>query len=507
MSRTRFAYLAVASFFVAAIWLAPAAQSRPSAAGSTLVVSFTTAPDTLDPQKSPLNQTWPAWQLSYECLLKATADGKIAPQLATSYKVDAAALNYDFALRPNVRFHNGALMTSADVVYTFDRLKASGIPYAQNRFPTLTSVTAQGPRAVRFTLSKPDPGFLLNMGDPFTVACAILSKKAGESNDLTTQMVGTGPFAMVSYAPTRQLKVKRFDQYWGNKANVANLQIDYTPEASAQLVALLAGKADLIFPDPSIVRPLKGASKTIKIGSVIAATTLRVEFSAAKAPFSNVNVRRAVELAIDRPEAIRGTYLGYGRPAAHIPTGYPWSPALKSYKYIGKHDVAGAKQLLAQAGYPNGFSTSYMYIAGNSPASDRFAQVLKSQLGAVGIDLTLDPVDTPTYLARLGKADYGLAFNQYPYFSDPLLYTSPRPARNGPVPDAVQTLVDKARASTKNADYLQTIRDLSVTEDDQGFPNFVVASPTQFIAYRRNVSNVKLDFSISWLFLTKVIKH
>ena len=68
-------------------------------------------------------------------------------------------------------------------------------------------------------------------------------------------------------------------------------------------------------------------------------------------------------------------------------------------------------------------------------------------------------------------------------------------------------MVDKARGSTKNADYLQSIRDLSVTEDDQGFPNFVVASPTQFIAYRRNVSNVKLDFSISWLFLTKVIKH
>src|SRR6476619_5925921 len=189
MSRTRFAYLAVASLFAAAIWMAPAAQSRPSAASSTLVVSFTTAPDTLDPQKSPLNQTWPAWQLSYECLLRATADGKIGSQLATSYTVDAAGLNYDFTLRPNVRFHNGDLMTSADVVYTFDRLKASGIPYAQNRFPTLTSVTAQGPRAVRFTLSKADPGFLLNMGDPFTVACAILSKKAGESKDLTTQMV------------------------------------------------------------------------------------------------------------------------------------------------------------------------------------------------------------------------------------------------------------------------------------------------------------------------------
>ena len=349
MSRTRFAYLAVASLFVAAIWLAPAAQSRPSAASSTLVVSFTTAPDTLDPQKSPLNQTWPAWQLSYECLLKATADGKIQPQLATSYKSDAAGLNYDFTLRPGVRFHNGALMTSADVVYTFDRLKTSGIPYAQNRFPTLTSVTAQGPRAVRFTLSKADPGFLLNMGDPFTVACAILSRKAGAVEGSHHRDGRHGAVRDGVVRADASAEGEAFDKYWGTKANVANIQVDYTPEASAQLVALLAGKADLIFPDPSIVRPLKGASKTIKIGSVIAATTLRVEFSAAKAPFNNVNVRRAVELAIDRPEAIRGAYLGYGSPAAHIPTGYPWAPALKSYKYIGKHDVA-ASEAAAGAG-------------------------------------------------------------------------------------------------------------------------------------------------------------
>ena len=145
-----------------------------------------------------------------------------------------------------------------------------------------------------------------------------------------------------------------------------------------------------------------------------------------------------------------------------------------------------------------------MYIAAFSPASDRFAQVLQSQLGAVGVDLTLQPVDTPTYLARLGRADYGLAFNQYPYFSDPLLYVSPRPGRNGPVHGGVQQLVDKARAATTNAQYLQSIRDLSLAEDDFGFPNFVVASPTQFVAYRRNVRNVKIDFSVSWLFLTKV---
>ncbi len=501
MSFKRYATLAVA-LLVPTIWLAGTAQSQSVAAGS-LVIAATTAPDTLDPQKSALNQTWPTWQLSYECLLRANADGKISPLLASSYVVNDATTVYDFTLRDGVRFHDGQLLKPSDVVYTFDRLRSQGIPYAQNRFPTLQSVTALTAKSVRFTLSKPDPGFLLNMGDPFAVGCAILSQKAGQK-DLTLQMVGTGPFAMVSYAPTRELQMKRFDRYWGVQAKLAKLRIAYTPEASAQLVALLSGKADLIFPDPSIVRALKGASKTIKIGSVIAATTLRVEMSTAKAPLNDVNVRRAIELAIDKPAAIRGAYLGYGAPASHIPSGYGWAPPLKSYLYSGKNDTAAAKKLLAQAGYPSGFSTSYMYIAAFSPASDRFAQVLKSQLAAVGIDLTLQPVDTPTFLARLGKADYGLAFNQYPYFSDPLLYVSPRPGRNGPVPGGVQQMVDKARAATTNAQYLQIIRDLSLVEDELGFPNLVVASPTQFVAYRRNVSNVKIDFSVSWLFLTKV---
>ncbi len=162
---------------------------------------------------------------------------------------------------------------------------------------------------------------------------------------------------------------------------------------------------------------------------------------------------------------------------------------------------------MAQAGYPNGFSTSYMYIAGNSPASDRFAQVLKSQLGAVGIDLTLDPVDTPTYLARLGKATTA--------WPSTIIRTSrtrcSTRARGHPAtgrcPMRFRGWSTRRELRPRSTDYLQTIRDLSVTEDDQGFPNMVVASPTQFIAYRRSVSNVKLDFSISWLFLTKVIKH
>lgn len=503
-SKKRFGSLALVCAVLCGIvgaWSAGPASSRTS---STLVVAATTAPDTLDPQKSSLNQTWPDWQLSYECLLRATSTGALAPSLATSYTENAAGTVYTFTLRKGVHFQNGELLTPSDVVYTFTRLHESGIPYAQGRFPTLQTVKALSSNRVQFVLSAPQPGFLLNMGDPFGVACAILSKKAGASTNLALKMVGTGPFTMVSYSPNRQLVMKRFDGYWGKKAGVANLTILYTPDTESQLVALSSGKVGLIFPDPSIVKPLQGSNQ-IKLGSVISATSLRVEMSAAPGPLSNPDVRRAVELAVDKRAAVNGAYLGYGAPATYLPQAYKWAPAAKTYAYGGAHDVARAKQLLAGAGYPHGFSTNYLYIAGFSPASDRFAQILQSQLAEVGIKLTLDGVDTPTYLAKLGAANYGLAFNQYPYFSDPSLYVSPRANRNGPTPPQIQQLVTAMTSAKTSAQYLKAISALAVAEDANAYPNFVVASPTQFVAYRRaTVHNVKIDFTAGWSFLAGV---
>jgi peptide/nickel transport system substrate-binding protein len=483
-------------------WLAGTAASRASDS-STLLVAATTAPDTLNPQQSALNQTWPYWQLSYECLMRTLPSGGVVPWLAKSYTVNSAGTVYTFTLRSGVKFQNGATMTASDVVYTFNLLHTSGIPYAQNRFPTLQSVTALSASQVQFTLSGPQPGFLLNMGDPFTVACAILSQKAGPAN-LSSQMVGTGPFSLVSYSPNQQLVFKRFDNYWGKKAGVANLQIAIVPDPAAQLVAISAGKVGLIFPDGSVIKALQSDNKKIKLGSVISATNLRVEFGAAKPPFDDVNVRRAVELAVDKKAAVLGAYLGYGAPATYIPTAYAWGPPASAYTYGGKNNITLAKQLLAQAGYPNGFTTSFMYTT-NIPSVPRFALVFQSELAAIGITLTLNPVDTPTYLANLGAANYGLAFNQYPFFADPSLYVTPRANRNGPVPAQIQQLVSALSTATTPQQYIQGISQLAVAEDDAAFPNFSIASPTQFVAYQRaTVHNVKIDFTAGWLFLANV---
>lgn len=502
-SMKRFVLVVTCCLAVCALVVGTASSRTSASSSSSLTVAATTPPDTLDPQQSALNQTWPYWQLSYECLMRTLPSGQVLPWLAKSYTVNSTNTVYTFTLRSGVKFQNGETLSPADVVYTFNLLKSSGIPYANNRFPTLQSVTATGPDTVQFTLSAPQPGFLLNMGDPFVVGCAILSQKAGPGS-LSNQMVGTGPFQQTAYSPNHSITFKRFDGYWGKKAGVANLTIDILPDPAAQLVALTAGKVGLIFPDPSIIKALQSEASKIKLGSVISATNLRVEFGAAKPPFDDVNVRRAVELAVDDKAAVVGSYLGYGAPATFIPAAYPWGPPKSTYHYMGNYNVAMAKTLLAQAGYPNGFTTNFIYTT-NIPAIQRFAQVFQSQLAAIGITLNLQPVDTPTYLSLLGAANYGLAFNQYPFFADPELYVTPRAGRNGPAPASVSSAVAALSQATSTQGYLQAIDALAAAEDDQAFPNFSVASPTQFVAYQKaSVHNVKIDFTAGWLFFANV---
>lgn len=500
----RLCFLAVVFTAAVALLAGTAAAVSRSSAPSTLIMAVTGGPDTLDPQKSQTALSFVVWQLSYECLLRAEPSGAIRPWLAKSYTQSADGLVYTFTLRKGVRFQNGALLTAADVVYTFERLLQSGIPYAQARFPTLKSVTALSPSQVEFTLSKPAAGFLLAMGDPFTVGCAILNKKAGESLNLATTMVGTGPYSVAQYTPLQKLVVKRFAKYWGTKPKVANITILYMPDVSAQLVALTAGKVDMIFPDSSLVRALKQSNK-IKLGSVIGVLRSGFDFNVTSGPLSDVNVRRAITLAIDKRAAVLGATLGYGAPATYYSAPYKWAPRASDYAYGGKHDIAEAKRLLAAAGYPNGFKTTFLHWAGYSPATDRWVQVLKSQLAVIGVDIQIDAVETTTFLSRLSRADFGLALTTYVYYADPLQYIVPRAGRNGPIPANIQQLVAKAQAATSTAAYLQAIKELAIAEDATCFPSVPVYAPTQFVAYTRSkVHNVKLNFSGSWLFLTDV---
>ncbi len=490
-----FAGVALALGVTAAYSQAP----RPGA----LVVAEDVVPQTFDPSQSSQIRTWYAWQLVYEGLVRAEADGKIVPVLATAWKVDAAKTTYEFTLREGVKFSDGSAMGADDVVASFQRLLERGLPYAKDRFKWVEAVTKVNDRTVRFKLKQPDAGFMLNLGSPFVVGSAIMSAKWLQSNDPKVAMMGTGPFQMVSYAPNSQLVLKRNDNYWRKEgaAQVTDLTIRYMPEQSAQIAALKSGQIDLMFPSAESRLQLRGAAGVTTV-AVPSTNTVRLNINTNIAPFNNVDFRRAMSLALNRTEIVQGAFLGEAVPSAQVPPSYGWAPKLADLKYQ-KHDLAQAKALMAKAGYANGVDITLNHLAGYATYLDRFAEILKGQLAQAGIRVTIQANQNAVWLDKQNRADYQIMTNEYAYQADPLFYLMPRPGRQGPTPPEMADLITKAQAGAAE-DYSNALRTIAVMQDDLVYPDISVAARNAWVAHSARVVSAKPDATLSRTFLAGV---
>ena len=484
------------SALVKGVTIAPVSRSAPA---KGLTIAYYIAPDSLDPQASNFNQTWLSWSLSYECLLRTTASGKVVPWLATKYSVSPDGLVYTFTLRKGVKFHDGHTFTSADVVYTFNRMIATGLPYDKTVLP-IKSVQALGSYSASVTLNEPHAGFVFNMGNPYGVACGIMSSSA-----TGTQMVGTGPWQQTAYVPGQSIQFKRFSAYWGTKARLPSLKVLFIPEQSALLAALQSGQVDLIYPDPAILPALRG-DKRFKIKYVASARNYRIQFNN-QPPLDDVNVRRAILLSIDAGKLARGIFLGYGYPAGTIPFQYPWAPRVKEYEYGHHQDIAKAKSLLAAAGYPNGIDLTFVWPSPSDPAGDRGAEILKSQLAAAGINLTLKSYDFATWLSRHLVHNYQFTTIIHTWLADPLEYIRPRTGQyGGTTPPTVQALWDQANAAKSVKAYYTALAALALEENKFAFNLEGLAGQTVLVAHKANLRNVNIDYTLAWTYLAGVTR-
>jgi len=500
----RLQLLRVASVLCLGLLAAAPSMAQDAAARSgTLVVAEDVVPQTFDPTQSSQIRTWYMWQLVYEGLVRADVSGKILPVLATSWTVDKAQTTFDFTLREGVRFSDGTPLTAEDVVFSFQRLNEKGLPYAKDRFKTLESVTRVDDKRVRFKLKQPDAGFLLNLGSPFVVGSAILSQKWAQAHDPRREMMGTGPFKMVSYTPNQQLVLKRHDNYWNKEAaaRVSDLTIRYMPEQSAQIAALKSGQIDLMFPSAEGKLQLKGDS-AVTVVQVPSTNTIRLNIATNRAPFDNVDVRRAISLAINRQAMVQGAFLGEAVPSAQLPPSYTWAPRMDALKYH-KHDVAQAKALLAKAGHPKGLDITLNHLAGWSSYLDRFAELLKTQLAQADIRVTIQANQNAVWLDKQNKADYQIMDNEYAFQADPMFYLMPRPGRQGPNPAEVDAQIARAQAASPE-DYPLQLARLAALEDELVFPDITIAARHAWVAYGRKVKSAAPDPTLSRTFLAGV---
>lgn len=346
---------------------------------------------------------------------------EIQPGLAESWEVLDGGKEYIFKLRSGVQFHDGTSLDADAVVFSLLRQhdpKHEAFGYAKSwdywndmGFNKLIkNIEAQGKDKVRFVLNRPEGPFLSSLAMSFA---SIVSPTAVRKHkeEFAKNPVGTGPFMFVSWARGERVVLNRFDGYWGQKAHLQRVIFRSIPDSSARLNAFLAKEIHMMnLPTPDQVNSIKQQRPDAKVMQNEAMNVAYLAFNVTKKPFDNVKVRQAVNMAIDKKALIEGVYAGMGRSAVNPlpPTLWGYNDAIKGYPF----DVAAAKKLLAEAGFPNGFQTELYYMPVSRPYmpdGKMVATAIQANLKAVGIDAKLTTYEWAIYLEKTKMGEHPMA--------------------------------------------------------------------------------------------------
>lgn len=323
----------------------------------------------------------------FEGLYKADATGDFKPALATGYTVSDDGLTYTFSIRENVKFHNGALMTPADVVYSYETCAANSVDSAiKGVLANVESVKAEGSNVV-IKLAAPNSDFLAYVGSVYISPAAY--------TDQDTKPVGTGPFSFESRTVQDSVVIKRFDGYWGEKAKLAKITFKIFENATALVTALDAGSVDLVAHMTS--DQVKGLKDDYKVLEGTMNLVQALYLNNAVKPLDNIKVRQALCYAVNVDEMLKLTADGHGSKL-----GSSIYPSFKKYfdeSLISAYpyDVEKAKSLLTEAGYPNGFDL-VITVPSNYTPHVNTGMVLAEQLKKAGINATVQEVEWNSWL-------------------------------------------------------------------------------------------------------------
>jgi len=403
--------------------VAPAPAQTPKR-GGVLRVAEQSDPvgfDTLGKKKAPVS-TQLALAYTHNRLLKYDPAGRIVNDLAAGW-TQPTPTTYVVTLRKGVRFHdkrpvNGRELTSEDVKFTFARLGKS--PEAR-LFPTLKAVTTPDRYTVHFELSAPFSSFVANLA---ATTVYIYPKEAGKATrdgtgDYTAveTVIGTGPFVLEEYREKQRLVFKRHVDYFeSGKPYLDGVELYTIADSAGQIAALRTGKVDLIpagrdeglphFLVPE-VRAIPGAKV---IPHALFQSSENVIGRLDQKPWSDVRVRRAVSMAIDRAGLIRAMFTEGAVPfSGPIPvTSKYFTPLERLGKSAAwyRYDVAGARKLLAAAGYPNGLPVRLTTTVGYGPGYISRTELLKSMLAKLGIDASLAIQEYPVWISSTYKGNF-----------------------------------------------------------------------------------------------------
>jgi peptide/nickel transport system substrate-binding protein len=393
----------MAAVFLAALaLLAPAGSVAAAPAGQlTWGVHIALAPTYFDPAETPgLITPFMVLYALHDAVLKPMPGQPFAPSLAESYTQSKDGLTWEFVLRKNVRFHNGEPVTAEDVKFSFERYRGTAAKLLHDK---VAAVEVADPLRVRFKLKKPWPDFLTFYATPATGAAWVVPKKYLEKvgdEGFKKAPVGAGPYKFVSFKPGVELTLEAHEGYWRKAPNVKTLLLRVIPDEATRLAALKRGEIDIAY---SITGPL---AEELKRSPGLGLKPTYMPFTSwlvpveqwdPKSPWHDKRVRQAANFALDRDAINQASYLGLSKVTASIvphQMDYFWQPPAPRY------DVAQAKKLLAEAGYPNGFDAGE--LSGDMIYGSAIGEPAANYFNAAGIRVRLHLMERAAYYAEYG---------------------------------------------------------------------------------------------------------
>jgi len=382
-----------------------------------LTIGLSASTTSMDPQFYVVGPNSAMARNIFDGLVNQDGKQQIIPALAVSWKtVDDST--WEFKLRPNVKFHDGTPLTAKDVVASIDRVPlasknspSSFMPYVK----AIKEVTAVDPMTVKITTDGPTPLLLNDLS-----RIAILP--AADENVTTTEMnqgkgvIGTGPFEFVSWTPGDKVVLKRNDDYWGGKPAWDNVTFRVFKNDSARVAAILSGDVDMIENIPTADTHRLESSQALKVVKVAGNRVMYLAMDQdrevspfakgpdGKNPLRKEEVRRALSLSINRAAIVARIMDGQGVPAGQlVPEGYfGYDPSIK----VDPYDPKKAKQMLAEAGYPNGFSLTFHASNDRYPNDSNVAQAIGQFFSRIGIKTQVKTMPGSIYFSRASAREF-----------------------------------------------------------------------------------------------------
>ncbi|MGD9739678.1 MAG: ABC transporter substrate-binding protein [Bauldia sp.] len=409
----------------------------------------------------------------YEGLFRLTDAGAVEPLLAANTAVSEDGLTYTFTLQPGVTFHSGDPLTAADVKYSIERVTAETSQSSRrSSLAGITDIRVIDDLTVEVDLAQRSIALPYNLSYVW-----IVNDAAG---DITAAEDGTGPYQLAEWRRGSALALDRFDGYWGEAPTNGSVVFTYFTDASALNNALLTGAIDII---PSVQSPdslaLFAGNPDFTVTEGQSTTKLVLAYNDRVAPFDNADVRRAIARAIDNAALLRAVWGDYGTLiGSFVPPTDPWYVDLTD---VNAYDPASARELLAAAGYPDGFT--FTLDTPNYDPHPLAAQFIQAALAEIGVTAEINIITANEWYTRIyQQQDFEATLQEHVNHRDIVFYGNPNFYWGYDNPEVTRLLQEGDAAATEaERDELFRQANVIIAEDAASdwlylYPQIVVSS-------------------------------